>query len=238
MKKIKVIEIERESASSCSTDEKGSSCCSPAPAAEAKDMSVHWDKVYAGTEEKLGWYETDLAPTVKLIKQTNLSKGARILNVGAGSTTLVDELLSIGFDNIIATDISEKALKNLESRVGDKKIVSIIDDLTNPKALNNIEPVDLWVDRAVLHFFTEAKDQDTYFNLLKEKLASGGFVIFAEYNINGAIKCAGLDVHRYSKEMLVEKLGNDFTLVDSFEHTYTMPSGDLRPYVYTLFQRI
>ena len=29
--------------------------------------------------------------------------------------------------------------------------------------IKNIAPVDLWIDRAVLHFFTEKKKQDIYF---------------------------------------------------------------------------
>ncbi|MBK7409826.1 MAG: hypothetical protein IPJ40_18335 [Saprospirales bacterium] len=38
--------------------------------------------------------------------------------------------------------------------------------------------------------------------------------------------------------MLAEQLGPDFQLVQAIDYTYYMPSGDERPYVYTVFQRV
>jgi len=37
--------------------------------------------------------------------------------------------------------------------------------------------------------------------------------------------------------LLGELVGEDFSLVETVEHTYHQPSGDPRPYVYALFQR-
>ncbi|RLD26908.1 MAG: class I SAM-dependent methyltransferase [Bacteroidetes bacterium] len=223
---------------SCDTNDK-SSCSSSTPKEEISYKN-HWDNAYANNPvEKLGWYESDLSPTLDLLNKTKLSKTARILNVGAGATTLVDKLESDGYTNIIATDISKVSLDHLKSRLGNhsERVEFIIDDLINPSVLLNIEPVDLWIDRAVLHFFNKCEEQDEYFNLLKKSIKKDGYVILAEYNLNGATKCAGLPVHRYSKEMLQEKLGDGFKLINSFDYTYTMPHGHLRPYIYTLFQK-
>ncbi|VAW22957.1 hypothetical protein MNBD_BACTEROID01-2366 [hydrothermal vent metagenome] len=224
---------------SCNINDKGKSCCSTTTETKKEvNLKEHWDKAYLNSpEEKLSWYETDLSPTLKLVARAKLDKSARILNVGAGSTTLVDELLDTGYSNLIATDISGVALKKLEGRLGIGKTECIVDDLTKPTKLRNIEPVDLWIDRAVLHFFTEKGEQDIYFDLLKSKVKSGGFVLLAEFNLNSATKCSGLPVHRYSKEMLIEKLRTGFELIDSFDYTYTMPSGNERPYIYTLFRK-
>lgn len=205
------------------------------------NLKDYWNQVYVNNPtEKLGWYESDLRPTFDMINKTCLSKSARILNVGSGSSTLIDEFLRLEYSNILATDISNISLNNLKTRLGkaSNKVEWIVDDLTNPTLLNKIQQIDFWIDRAVLHFFTEPKEQETYFNLLKSKLKQGGFVMFAEFNIEGAAKCSGLPVHRYSKEMLIDELGNDFSLVHSFNHIYTMPSGSLRPYIYALFKRI
>ncbi len=223
------------------TSEKGSSCCSSKSQKDEVSFKEHWNKTYSNNkDEKLGWFETDVTPSLTMIEKTELPKSARILNVGAGSTTLIDQLLKMGYSNLIATDISEVSLITLKERLGkeNNKIEWIVDDLTNPTSLNKITHVDLWIDRAVLHFFTEAIDQDKYFALLKQSVKESGFVLFAEFNLEGAERCSGLPVKRYSKEMLIEKLGSDFILMDSFNYIYTMPSGGLRPYIYALFKRV
>jgi len=201
-------------------------------------LKEHWNKVYTNNpKEKLGWFETDLSPMLNLINQTKLPENSRIINIGAGSTTLIDELIRLNYSNLIAIDISEIALKNLALRVGKENIKTIVDDLTKPQLLNNIKPVDLWIDRAVLHFFTNPKEQETYFNLLTNTVKSSGHTILAQFNTNSAKFCSGLPVFQYNQELLEKHLGNDFTLIDSFNYTYTMPSGDKREYIYTLFKK-
>ncbi|MCF6308179.1 MAG: class I SAM-dependent methyltransferase [Flavobacteriaceae bacterium] len=227
-----------ESNSSCSITTKNSCCCASEETTSTKDLKSHWNKAYTNSpEEKLGWFETDLSPMLQLINNSEVKKNARIINIGAGSTTLIDELIRQEYTHLIATDISEVALKKLENRVDNKNIDFIVDDILNSKKLNTINRVDLWIDRAVLHFFTEEKDQDTYFNLLKSKISSKGFVILAEFNLRGAKKCSGLDIFQYDTAMLQNKLGSDFKLLEAFDYNYTMPSGDIRKYIYTLFKK-
>lgn len=205
-----------------------------------KDLKSHWEKVYANKPiDQLGWYEASPQPSLRLIEACGLDPNAVLLNVGAGATTLVDELLQLGYENIIANDISSVGLERLKERLGEQKekVTWIVDDLTRPTKLNTIGPVDLWHDRAVLHFFTEEKDRNTYFKLLKKLVKPGGFVILATFNLHGAAKCSGLPVYRYDENMLADRLGNDFELLRAFNYHYTMPSGEKRDYVYTLFQR-
>ncbi len=205
-----------------------------------KDYQSHWDQVYDKADIcRLGWYEAAPEPSLRLIRECGLPRDAVLLNVGVGATTLVDELLAMGFHNLIVNDISPRALEKLKQRLGaeKEKIHWVVDDLTRPRALPRIGPVDLWHDRAVLHFFTEKEEQNAYFNLLKKLVKPGGFVILAAFHLEGAAKCSGLSVHRYDQHMLAEKLGSGFELQRAFEHTYTMPSGDERKYIYTLFER-
>lgn len=201
----------------------------------------HWNKAYTRVNEtQLGWHETDVSPSMRLIKKAGIGPGSRLLSVGAGSTTLIDTLLEHGYDNLLATDISEVALHGLQTRIGNlsHKVEWIVDDLTNATLLNEIPAVDLWLDRAVLHFFIEEAEQTSYFKLLNKLLHKYGYVILAEFNLHSAEKCSGLPVVRYSADMLHEKLGADFNLITSFDYEHTMPSGGLRTYVYTLFQKI
>ena len=111
------------SGESCNINDRGNSCCSPKAQIKEINIKEHWNNTYLNSSgDKLGWYEVDLSPTLSLISKTDLQKTARLLNVGSGSTTLIDELLAIGYSNLIATDISEVALKKLEDRIGVNKV--------------------------------------------------------------------------------------------------------------------
>ena len=114
----------------------------------------------------------------------------------------------------------------------------IVDDLTNPIELKNLNNIDLWHDRAVLHFFTKKEEQERYFQLINDSLKTGGFVILAEFNLEGAKKCCGLDVVNYDSAKLQKGLGENFKLLKEFNYTYIQPSGNTRAYVYTLFQKV
>lgn len=208
---------------------------------EKVDFKKHWNAAYQKSPvTNLGWYEENPTPSVELIESCNLPKEALIFNAGAGATTLISELLAKGYGNIVVNDISSVALSELKSQLPapmNATVQFVVDDLTNPSELLKIKNVDLWHDRAVLHFFTEEKQQKAYFDLLKGALKPKGFVILAEFNLEGAKKCSGLDVFNYNEAMLQERLGTDFVLLKSFNYTYTQPSGNTREYVYTLFQK-
>lgn len=204
-------------------------------------VKEHWEEVYEKQAvSKLGWFEESPDPSLNLIDTCRLGKNASMLHVGAGATTLLDILLKKGYENIVANDISAAALEKLKARLGPElagKVHWMVDDLTSPDELNSLEPVDLWHDRAVLHFFNDLADQHSYFNLLRKLVKTEGYVIIAAFNLNGAKKCSGLPVFRYDQAMLQNKLGNDFSLLKAFDFTYHTPSGSTREYIYTLFQR-
>lgn len=93
------------------------------------------------------------------------------------------------------------------------------------------------VDRAVLHFLTDAVDIHGYFRNVMVPVNVGCHILFAEYPPHGAPQCAGLDLHRYSIEELSDRLGSGFSLVGHFNHTYITHAGDPRPYLYALSKR-
>ncbi len=206
------------------------------------DLQAHWECIYSRKQvEMLGWFEQNPLPSLELISRCNLNQDSSILNVGSGATRLVDELLALGYSNIIANDLSGEALEKLKSRLGDplsNQVKWIVDDLTNPSELKSLEPVDLWHDRAVLHFFTDDQEQASYFKLLKQLVKPGAFAIIAAFNLQGAPTCSGLPVFRYNQQMLQERLGPDFIMQEAFDYNYIMPSGDERAYIYTLFKRV
>ena len=206
------------------------------------DYKNHWDRVYTKSElNTLGWYEDKPAPSLELIKSCNLTNGSKILDVGSGTTTLIKHLINESKYEIYATDISKVALERAKLNLGNegvKKINWIVDDITKPEKLFNIEEVDLWHDRTVLHFLVNEDQQKGYLKTLRRLVKRNGFVIIAVFSLEGAKKCSGLDVKNYDHNMIEEFLGQDFSLIRHKPFMYTMPSGDHRPYTYTLFKRI
>lgn len=201
----------------------------------------HWNEVYEETTtDRLGWYEEAPRPSLRLVSECGLKKEAHILDAGAGATTLIDHLLQRGFENLTALDVSEVALSRLKDRLSRQqaaKVNWIVGDLTNPHTFTDLEPVDLWHDRAVLHFLTEKRSRQDYVRTLRSVLKPGGYVIIAAFSLDGASRCSGLEVRNYDPTMIEELLGPAFILERHFDHLYRQPSGDPRPYVYALFRR-
>ncbi len=204
-----------------------------------KSSSEHWNSIFLHTEDsKLGWYEKDASKTFDLLNQVPKWECTKIFLPGAGTSILIDELLTRGAE-LVLNDISSEALNRVKSRLGDKSegigIIWLCQDIAMP-VIDKIPSVDIWIDRAVLHFLTDEADIKGYFNNVKSLLKAGGYAIFAEFSKSGEAKCAGLILHRYSIGEISERLGSSFKLISHFEHTYINPFGGPRPYVYALFK--
>ena len=198
----------------------------------------HWQAVYGKSKpDQVGWFQQEHKVSVDLILSSGVSKQARILDVGSGATTLLDALVELGYSNVIATDISEEGLAHSQRRLGDS-VEWVVDDLTRSTKLLEMEQIDLWHDRAVLHFFTSEEERNGYRDVLMGLLKVGGFAAIETFSTEGAPQCSGLDLHRYDEQMLQDFLGLNFELLHSLRHIHITPGGGERPYVSTLFKRL
>ncbi len=203
-----------------------------------KTLTEHWNEIFKKTDEKkLGWYEDDYSQTMKLLGLIPEWKNSKIFVPGVGTSDLINILLQSNA-KLILNDLSSVAIEKAKNKYNDRSfhVQWICQDIskTLPLELNYI---DIWIDRAVLHFLTDEDDIKGYFENIKLTLKPGGHAIFAEFAKTGAPKCAGLTLHRYSIEELSEKLGSSFKLVSHFDYTYINPNGDPRPYIYALYKR-
>jgi hypothetical protein len=98
-------------------------------------------------------------------------------------------------------------------------------------------PVDLWHDRAVFHFLTDALDRSRYHEHLLNILKPGGQAVFATFALDGPSKCSGLPVMRYSAATLSAELGPKFRLVETLDDEHRTPSGDVQRFCYSRFIR-
>jgi hypothetical protein len=162
-----------------------------------------------------------------------------VADVGAGASGFLEALLRRGFRSLIAVDLSPTALDRSRSSLKDEEAARIrwmVDDITSSDELIHVSDVRLWHDRAVLHFLTAERDQQAYHDVLSKTIGPSGYVIIAAFSKQGARMCSGLPVVNYDAESLAQFLGPRFELIESFDHIHFMPSGDERPYVYTLFR--
>jgi 2-polyprenyl-3-methyl-5-hydroxy-6-metoxy-1,4-benzoquinol methylase len=198
----------------------------------------HWDKIFRSTEEdRLGWYESDPRQTMELLERIPNWKESTMFIAGGGTSRLIDYLAENGV-NLVVNDISSEALHQSHIRLKDKSV----DICWNCADLSeiieaNIPKVDIWIDRAVLHFITDEKGIENYFENVLKHVKTGGFAIFAEFSKEGALKCAGLNVNRYSAKEISNRLGSSFEMIASCNHVYVNPNGEPRPYIYALYKR-
>ncbi len=201
-------------------------------------LNEHWNTIFSKkSDSELGWYEKDVSQSLKFFDQIPLSKSATVFLPGAGTSVLVDKLLTRGYE-LILNDISDEALNKLRNRVGrNNKLTWLHHDISKPLP-DDIPTTNIWFDRAVLHFLIKETDIQEYFSNLQSAISQGGYALLAEFSTNGAPKCAGLEIHRYSIEEMTRRMGSEFELIKHEEYTFINPFGDSRPYIYTLYKKI
>lgn len=199
----------------------------------------HWENVYQSKlATEVSWYRDHLENSLQMIVNTGVDKTASIIDVGGGTSTLVDDLLAEGFENISVLDISSTSMEESQKRLGDKakQVDWIISDITTAGLPENY--YDVWHDRAVFHFLTNAEDRRKYVALVMRTLKIGGQMIVATFGENAPQKCSGLDVVRYSPASIQKEFGEAFQLMHSINETHQTPFGATQEFIYCHFQKV
>ncbi len=203
------------------------------------DRKHHWENIYKTKRaDAVSWYKPHLDKSLELLSALNLPKEVQIIDVGAGASTLPDDLLSQGFKNVTVLDVSGEALQISKGRLGDKaKTIQWIEaDIANAKLPKG--RFDVWHDRAAFHFLTTPVDRLGYVTRLKRSIKRGGFALIATFGPNGPLKCSGLDIVRYSPETLLKETGPTFKLKKHFLEVHNTPFGTTQEFLYCLLHRI
>ena len=200
-------------------------------------LAEHWNMIFNKKKGvQLGWYESDVKQSLRLLSDIEINKDSYIYLPGAGTSLLVEPLLAMGAQ-VTANDISHSALSQLKESLGSPHNLHCqVQDISLP-LYNFKHSVSLWIDRAVLHFLLEEEQIKQYFENLNQVTAPAAYVLLAEFSPKGAKRCAGLKVHPYSIEEFSRRLGPNFSLVKHENHTFLSPSGEPKPYIYALFQK-
>jgi len=138
---------------------------SPARYPSVMSRAAHWDRVYAGkAEAELSWTQAEPAMSLALIEEV-ASAGARVIDVGGGTSPLAERLLDRGYA-VAVLDISTQAIERARQRMGERalRVQWIVADVTAEPDLSGF---DVWHDRAVFHFLVDRPDRQTYAALIE-----------------------------------------------------------------------
>ena len=199
----------------------------------------HWEQVYGErSPDEVSWYQPHVAMSLALIEATGLGAEAAVIDVGGGASTLVDDLLARGFSDLTVLDLSQTALDAARERLGEAG--QVVHWLQRDITAENLDAdrYDLWHDRAVFHFLTEAADRAAYRANLERALKPGGQLIMATFAEDGPEQCSGLPVCRYSPDALAAELGPAFELLEHRRELHHTPGGKEQAFKYCRFRRL
>lgn len=199
------------------------------------DQASHWEHVYRTKDpDQVSWFQPEARLSLDLIQQAAPSRDSAIIDVGAGASTLVDGLVTAGYRRITVLDLSLAALVQAQRRLEDAARAVVwqhADVLTFELPATSF---DVWHDRAVFHFLTDAADRARYVAQVRRAVKPGGFVLVATFAEDGPTRCSGLEVARYSPETLHGEFGDDFDLIESRREAHTTPWGAPQSFTYCL----
>jgi len=197
------------------------------------DAKRHWEKVYATkAPDAVSWYRPHLETSLALIERAGDARTVSIIDVGGGESTLVDDLLLRGYQNITVLDVSQTAIDITKQRLGPaaEQVRWLVGDITQIELGEGA--YDVWHDRAVFHFLTAPEQRIAYVRQVARSVKPGGYVIVSTFGPEGPTKCSGLDVVRYEAGSLHGEFGERFRLVESSQELHHTPFGTTQQFLY------
>jgi len=201
-------------------------------------LREHWQTVYRDKgEAQTSWFRAHLDESLRLIDALALAASTPIIDVGAGRSTLVDDLLARGFSQITALDIAEPALAAARARLGEQaaRVHWLVTDVLEAE----FAPAQfgLWHDRAVFHFLVDAGARQSYVEQCARAVRGGGYAIVATFAADGPQRCSALPVQRYDADALAAAFAPHFALRDRSAETHRTPWDAAQAFTYVVLQR-
>ena len=202
------------------------------------DPRTHWETIYRTKDvHEVSWFQIEARRSLDLINRICPDRSTAIIDVGAGASVLVDNLLAAGYQDLSVLDLSEAALRISRDRLGadSSRVKWMRADVLRSQLDEGAYAV--WHDRAVFHFLTDAADREAYVEQVRCAVRPGGYVLVATFAEDGPDHCSGLPVVRYSAEGLHSEFGTDFQLVISEHEDHRTPGGAEQSFLYCLCRR-
>jgi hypothetical protein len=203
---------------------------------ESNEGQARWARVYSTkAADAVSWYQAEPALSLEMIGRA-ADPPAGVIDVGGGTSFLVDRLLEMGYRPAVL-DIAAEPLESVKTRLGAaaKNVDWFVADVT---MFNPSGKWDVWHDRAVFHFLTDRQDRVKYRQNVIRATEVGGNIIIATFGPDGPDRCSGLPTVRYAPADLHRELGPQFELVEAAEEDHQTPGGSIQSFIYCRFQRV
>jgi trans-aconitate methyltransferase len=158
------------------------------------------------------------------------------LDLGAGSSSLVDVLLAESFEDLTVLDVSETALDSVRRRLAERgQHVNLVH--ADVLGWEPIRTFDVWHDRAVFHFLSRPEDRFRYVQVAVSGVRAAGTLVVATFASDGPSHCSGLPVSRYDAAGLAAEFEIGFDLVHSEREEHCTPAGVIQPFTWAVLRR-
>ena len=198
----------------------------------------HWEGVYgAKASTEVSWYQPVPTRSLELIRAASAGPETSIIDVGGGDSTLVDSIVAEKLGRVTVLDLSGAALARAKERLGPQaaSVTWLEADVTRVEL--PMSGFDIWHDRAVFHFLTDATERERYAAVAAAAVRTGGTLVMATFALDGPSRCSGLEVARYSPEDLARELGDAFSLERGFRDVHHTPSGAEQRFSFAVLRR-
>lgn len=196
----------------------------------------HWDGVYGSKAvTDVSWYQPRPATSLRLVAAAAAGRRGPVVDVGAGASTLVDELLADGWDDLTLLDVSAAALDVVRSRLGAAPGVRFV--ASDVRSWSPGRTFRVWHDRAVFHFLTDAAEQAAYADLARRGVAPGGAVVLATFAADGPEQCSGLPTARYEAADLAAVFADGFDLEHAEREEHRTPWDSVQSFTWVVLRR-
>lgn len=198
----------------------------------------HWNNVYATkAANTVSWFQPRAEMSMLLIAESGALDDSAIIDIGGGSSVLVDQLLDAGFSDVTVLDIAERALIGSKERLGPRaaNVHWIVSDVLEWSPARSYE---VWHDRAVFHFLTDERERAIYRETLLKALQPQGMVIIGTFAEDGPERCSGLPVKRWAAAPLAFELGPEFRLIESLRENHRTPGAAVQAFTWARFERV
>jgi 2-polyprenyl-3-methyl-5-hydroxy-6-metoxy-1,4-benzoquinol methylase len=197
----------------------------------------HREHIYSTTSRtELSWYEAEPATSFQLVEAAARGPETSVIDVGGGTSSLVELLLASDYTDVTVIDVSRQALETVRERLGRRAQLA---RWVHHEVLT-WEPdrrYDIWHDRAVFHFLTDPAARARYVEVVDHAVEPDGGLVIGTFAEDGPTHCSGLPVCRYSHAELEHVFSASFTLVTEERTAHVTPRGVVQPFTWVVLRR-